>query len=167
MHIISFVLSYGNEVKEPCFPDETEYNEIVKCDYCNIESWPDEELLRIFMWLLKGMFPEDTELDGSVVRSGCCKVVIPKGAIRRFLESKIAGLKKEVEKITPDKYRFAAHDILKFVDYVDAFDTVFVEISDGGFMDYDTVTRSLAMNLEDNDEKDTVVYVYGAINHHI
>ena len=167
MHIISYVLSYDHPLQDRWIPDEEEYNEIVKCDYCNVQDFTKEELLHSFTTLLRGMFPGNPELKGSITKNGYCEVVVPKGVIRKYLEAEIGKLKKKVGEITPDNYTDVAHYILDYVDYVDAWDNVFVEISDGGIEDYETGLRSLARSLKDNDKKATTIYVYGAINHHI
>jgi hypothetical protein len=166
-HYRSYVISFGHKVKEPCMPDEETYNEQVKCDYCEIEDLTKESLRYEFVHFLEEILPYiPHQIKGVVLKDGTVKVTIPKGCIREFLKKQISEIKEAAEKLTVEDYIHASHDIHHLVDYSNPFTTTFVMIDNGGIEDYDTYRRSLAYSLEDNDKEDTVVYVYGSINHH-
>ena len=166
-HYRSYVISFDHKVKEPWMPDEEEYNNQTNCDYCEIENLPKNELRDSFVGFLEEILPcIPNEIKGVVLKDGTVKVTIPKGCIREFLKKQISEIKEAAEKITVEDYIHAIHDVCRLVDYCNPFTTTFVMIDNGGVEDYDTYRRSLAYSLEDNDKKETVVYVYGSINHH-
>ena len=166
-HYRSYVISFDHKVKEPWMPDEEEYNNQTNCDYCEIEDLPKNELRDSFVGFLEEILPcIPHQIKGVVLKDGTVKVTIPKGCIREFLKKQILEIKKAAEKLTVENYVHASYDVYHLVDYCNSFTTTFVMIDNGGIEDYDTYRRSLAFSLEDNDKKDTVVYVYGSINHH-
>ena len=165
MHIRSFVISYEDRVKEPWIPEDYEYTEHVRCDWCEKEDLSKKDLLDSFVGLLQETLNEPG-VTGKVIK-GVCKVVIPKGAVRKFIEGEVVKIKEAASKVTVDEYASTIHDVLRLVDYLNPFDNVFIAITDDGEEDYDTCTRSLYYTMEFNDKEDTVVYVYGSIKHHI
>lgn len=166
-HYRSYVISFDHRVKEPWMPDEEVYNDEVRCDYCEIEDLPKKELRDSFVGFLEEIFPcIPRQIKGVVLKDGTVKVTIPKGCIREFLKKQISEIREAAEKLTVEDYINAVHDVHHLVDYSNPFTTAFVTIDNGGTEDYDTYRRSLAYSLEDNDREDTVVYVYGSINHH-
>ena len=168
-HYRSYVVSYGKKVKEPYMPEDYEYNEQVKSDYCEIEDLPKDELRDSFVGFLEGIFPYiPYQIKGTVLKDGTVKVTIPRGCIREFLKKQISEIKEAVKGLTPDNYPYGGplHDVHHLVDYANPFTTIFVLLEDGECMDYDSYRRSLAYCLQDNDKRDTAVYVYGSINHH-
>ncbi len=166
-HYRSYVISFDHKVKEPWMPDEEEYNNQTNCDHCEIEDLPKKELRDSFVGFLERIFPDiPRQIKGIVLKDGTVKVTIPRGCIRPFLKKQISEIKEAVEKLTVEDYIHASHDVHHLVDYSNPFTTTFVTIDNGGMEDYDTYRRSLAYSLEDNDKEDTVVYVYGSINHH-
>lgn len=149
-------------------PDEETYNEQVQSDYCVVEDLPKDVLRENFIRFLEGIFPYiPRQIKGTILKDGVVKVTIPRGCIREFIRKLISEIKDKVNKLAPDDFVHDASDIQHLVDYVNPLTTVFVTIEDGGTEDYDTYRRSLAFSLEDNDKEDTVVYVYGSINHHV
>ena len=166
-HYRGYVVSFDKRVKEPWMPDEETYNEQVNCDYCEIEDLPKKELRDSFVGFLEEILPcIPHEIKGGVLKDGTVKVKIPKGCIREFLKKQISEIKEKTGALTPDNFIHAVHDVHHLIDYVNPFTTVFVVIDDDGMEDFDTYRRALAFSLEDNDKKDTAVYVYGSINHH-
>lgn len=167
-HYRGYVVSFDKRVKEPWMPDEETYNEQVKSDYCEIEDLPKKDLLDIFITFLNGIFPYIPHaINGSVLKDGTVKVTIPKGCIREFLRKEVKRIKECADRLTEDSYFNDIHDLNHLTSYLDPFSTVLVEIYDGGGEYYETYRRSLIQYVANNDEKDTVVYVYGSVNHHI
>lgn len=166
-HYRSYVISFDHKVKEPWMPDEEEYNNQTNCDYCEIENLPKKELRDSFVGFLEEILPYiPHQIKGVVLKDGTVKVTIPRGCIREFLKKQISEIREAAEKLTVEDYIHASHDVHHLVDYSNPFTTTFVMVDNGGVEDYDTYRRSLAYSLEDNDKKDTVVYVYGSIDHH-
>lgn len=166
-HYRDFVISYEEKVKEPWIPDEETFNEQVKSDYCEIEDLPKKELSDRFVEFLDGIFPcIPHAIYHRVLKDGTVMVKIPRGCIRELIGKEISEIKEKADNLIPDGYVYATHDIHHLVDYVNPFTTVFVEIDKYGTEDYDTYRRSLASMMKDNDKNDTVVYVYGSIDHH-
>lgn len=166
-HYRGYVVSFDKRVKDPWMPDEETYNEQVNCDYCEVENLPKKELSDRFVEFICDILPDIPHaIYHRVLKDGTVKVVIPRGCIRQFLKKQVSEIKEKAGALTPDNFIHAAHDVHHLTDYVNPFTTVFVVIDDGGMEDFDTYRRALAFSLEDNDKKDTVVYVYGSINHH-
>lgn len=167
-HYRDYIVSYGKKVDEPWTPDEVEFNEQVKSDYCEIEDLPKKDLLDSFVTFLDGILPDIPHaIKGSVLKDGTVKVKIPKGCIRSFLRKEVKRIKECADGLTEDDYFVGIHRLNVLTSYLDPYTTVFVEIYEGGEEDYDTYRRSLIQYVEDNDKEDTAVYVYGSIDHHI
>ena len=167
-HYRDFVISYDEKVKEPFMPDEVEFNEQVKSDYCEVEDLPKKELSDRFVEFLDGILPcIPHAIYHRVLKDGTVMVKIPRGCIRELIGKEISEIKEKAKNLTPDEYIHDIYDIQHLTAYLNPFTTVFVEIDDDGMADYDTWRRSLAYMMKKNDKADTVVYVYGSIDHHI
>lgn len=163
MHIRDYVISYGKKVKKPDMPDEADFVDVVKADWCKIEDLPKEELKEEIINFLNNVLGGGVV--GKIMKDGVVKVSIPKGKIRKFLRARIREIKKAAMGLGEDNYIKAMHKIHRLTDYINPFDQVFVEIYDE-FIDYDPCHRSLIYVVDDNDKKDTTMYVYGSIQHH-
>ena len=163
MHIRDYVISYGKR-QESYMPDHTEFVDAVGADWCEIEDLPKEELKESILDFLNNVLGGGVV--GKILKDGVVKVSIPKGKIRKFLRARIREIKKAAAGLNEDNYTKATHKIHRLTDYTNPFESVFLEILDGSFIDYDPYHRSLIYNVDDNDKKDTAMYVYGSIQHH-
>ena len=170
-HYAGYIVSVGVRPKEPHVPDKCEYNENVHCEYSNRCSWTPEELAENFADSLGDFLTDaDCEKVVSSVSRGTGRVVIPEGAVRRYVERDLETIKEDVDEMTADDLahnRNAAYAVHCKLRFHEPFETTVVTIADGCYEDYDSMQRFLRQLIDDNDRKATTVWVWAAYNHHV